>query len=145
METSLKHGKILISLYLFLLSFLSISSIILFLSSFSSLQTYLPLYLSPQYSIFIPLIPLTSGILGMTSLTFYVCSESRFAPSLYIVLFVVSRFTAFLASSYYPQQVILTIISFLFPDITIYHSLAYLVCMFVAPLALMYINEAGVT
>ncbi|MBS7287883.1 MAG: hypothetical protein KIH01_03845 [Candidatus Freyarchaeota archaeon] len=142
----MQRGDLLFSLYLLFLSLLPLSS-----TAINILYPYLPLqsiYLSPnflsiqQFTLSQKLLPLASGSLGLTSLSAFAWSRrvGRILPSAYLILFVVSRFASFLAS-YQPGQTPLLLIAFLFPDTTIYHSVAYMACALASLPALIYVNS----
>ncbi len=141
----MERGDILLSLYLLSLSLLPLSSAVInLLYPFPPTQSlYFPYQLFLQQLIFAEkVLPLSSCILGVASLLAFVWFEQggRILPSLYLVLFVVSRFAAFLFS-YQPQQALLLFVALLFPDTTIYHSASYLACTLVALPALIYVNR----
>jgi len=141
----LQRGDLLFSLYLLFLSLLPLSSAIINILYFSPIQSFsfyssYNLFLQ-QFALAEKILPLVSCILGVISLLAFIWSKQsgRILSSIYLVLFVVSRFVVFLVS-YQPQQTLL-LITFLFPDTTFYHSAAYLVCTLVALPALIYVNR----
>lgn len=141
----MQRGDLLFSLYLLFLSLLPLSStaISILYPSLPPQSIYLlnPFFLQ-QFTLSERLLPLVSGSLGLASLSAFAWSKrvGRILPSVYLILFVASRFASFLAS-YQPGQAPLLFIALLFPDTTIYHSAAYLACALASLPALMYVNR----
>jgi len=141
-------GAVAAATLLLLLSILSLSAGILNLLYPSTPSQY-PFMFQPSWLTLqfwgsaVEAAPFVSGALGFTSIAeLYLKRTRTYLPAAYLILFVTSRFASFISSGYLLQPLLpVALLTALFPDATIYHSLAYLACTLAALPVLIYLTR----